>query len=331
MRKDPTARALALLSLLQTHRLWSSTELADRLDTTERTVRRDVDRLRELGYPVDATSGKHGGYRLQAGAHLPPLVLDDDEAVAVAIGLSLATKAAISGMEETSLRALATIERLLPHRLRRRVSAVHAHVAILDAVSAAGAVDPGTLSVLAAACRDGESIRFDYRRGDGMDSRRLVDPHQLVSTDGRWYLVAWDQQRADWRTFRLDRIRAPRPVGGRFAPREIPGGDAGAFVAGALASMPRPHAGILSIAASPEALADALRWADHTVLEPGASGCRVEIRGDDLPWLTWVVARIALVAPVTVESPVELHDAVRELGARLAGPPPPRAATARQN
>lgn len=311
-----------MLTLLQTHRLWSGDELARRLDVTERTVRRDADRLRDLGYPVASTPGKHGGYRLEAGAHLPPLVLDDDETIAIAVGLRHAAQAAVAGMEDTSLRALTKIEQLLPHRLRRRVSAMHASVSSLTPLAhepTGGAIASDALSVLAAACRDCEHVRFEYRRGDGEASRRLVQPHRLVSSEHRWYLVAWDHDRQDWRTFRVDRMGPPRAVGSHFTPGEVPGGDAAAFVAAALATMPRPHSGTLAVGAAPDALAGALSWADHTVLAEDRGSCRVEIRGDDLAWLTWVVARIAMVAPVTVEAPTELADAVHRLGARLGG------------
>lgn len=240
MRNDPTRRALRLLSLLQSRRLWRSAELAERLGVTERTVRRDVDRLRDLGYPVDATPGSYGGYRLAAGAHLPPLLFDDDEAVAVAVGLRAAAGAAISGIEDTSVRALAKIEKLLPSHLRRRVSALHASVVSLRRAHGDDeVVDPDALSVLASACRDHELVRFDYERPDGDDSHRLVEPHQLVSAGRRWYLVAWDRRRADWRTFRLDRLSRARPVGGRFPPRDIPGGDGAAYFAASVASIPR--------------------------------------------------------------------------------------------
>lgn len=191
MRNDPTGRALQLLSLLQTHRLWRGAELAERLDVTERTVRRDVDRLRDLGYPVDATPGSDGGYRLAAGAHLPPLVFDDDEAVAVVVGLRAAAGAAIAGIEDTSVQALAKVEQAMPDRLRRRVSALDGSVVSLRrAHGDGGIVDPETLSVLASACRGHEEVRFDYQRRDGDDSRRLVEPHQLLSAGRLWYLIA---------------------------------------------------------------------------------------------------------------------------------------------
>jgi predicted DNA-binding transcriptional regulator YafY len=266
MRNDPTGRALQLLSLLQTQRFWGSAELAARLEITERTVRRDVDRLRALGYPVDSTPGKYGGYRLEAGADLPPLVVDDDEAVAIAVGLRYAAHAAIDGIEETSLRALTKIESLLPHRLRRRVSALHSNVSSTRRSADDEVVDPEALSVLAAACRDGEHVRVDYRRRDGESSSRLLEPHRLVTSGRRWYLVAWDTDRRDWRTFRLDRLRRPRPTTVRFTPRDIPGGDAATFVARSVAAASLTREVTLALGAPAAAFEAPLRWIDHTVL-----------------------------------------------------------------
>ena len=322
MRKDPTGRALQLLSLLQTHRLWRGAELAERLEVTERTVRRDVDRLRALGYPVDATSGTEGGYRLATGAHVPPLVLDDDEAVAVAVGLRYAAEAAIGGMEESSLRALTKIEQLLPDRLRRRVSALHSSVTSMRWTADEDVVDPEALSVLAVACRDREEVRFDYQRRDGEDSRRLVEPHQLVTAGRRWYLVAWDQRRNDWRTFRLDRLREPRLAGGHFTPREIPGGDAASFVATSVGSIPRHHEATLAVNAAFAELEDVLRWVDHIPLEMEAESCLIQIRSEDLGRLAMAIARIALTAPVAVIEPAELADTVRQLATHLTVSPP---------
>lgn len=323
MRKDPTGRALQLLSLLQTHRWWRGAELAERLEITERSVRRDVDRLRELGYPVDATSGKHGGYRLATGAHLPPLVLDDDEAVAVAVGLRYAAEAAIGGMEDASLRALTTIEQLLPHRLRRRVSTLHSSVTSMRRPAEDDVVDPEALSVLAAACRDREGVRFDYRRPDGTSSRRLVQPHQLVTAGRRWYLVAWDQGRDGWRTFRLDRLQAPRPIGSHFAPRPIPGGDAASFVAGSIGSGPREQEATIAVDAPLATLTGVFRFVDHTLLETRADSCVVQIRSEDLGRLAMTVARIALTAPVAVIEPADLADVVGQLARNLPRAPVP--------
>ena len=314
MRNDPTGRALQLLSMLQTHRLWRGAELAARLEVTERTVRRDVDRLRDLGYPVHASPGSDGGYRLAAGAHLPPLVLVDDEAVAVAVGLRAAAGAAIGGIEDTSVRALAKIEQVLPDRLRRRVSALHASVVSLRwAHGDDEIVDPDALSVLASACRDHEEVRFDYRRRDGDDSRRLVQPHQLVTAGRRWYLVAWDVRRNDWRTFRLDRLSSARMAGGRFTPREIPGGDGAAFVASSIASMPRALEALVAVGVPYEQVADTLAWVDHTPIETEAESCTIRLRSDKLDRLVMAVVRLALRAPVRVVEPRTVADEVAAL------------------
>lgn len=317
MRNGPTGRALHLLSLLQTHRFWPGAELAERLDVTQRTVRRDVDRLRELGYPVDAAAGKYGGYRLAAGAHLPPLLLDDDEAVAVAVGLRYAAEAAIDGIGETAVRALTKIELLLPSRLRRRVSALHTNVTSMRRPAESDTIDSEALSVLAAACRDGEHVRFDYLRGDGERSARHVEPHQLVIAGRRWYLVAWDTERRDWRTFRLDRMRAPRSVGGRFAAHEVPGGDVEAFAAASLGSTPRHEQARLVIDAPFAEVEPVLRFIEHTPITLEAARSVVEIRSEDLGRLAMAVARIALTAPVTVVEHTELAATVHQLASHL--------------
>jgi predicted DNA-binding transcriptional regulator YafY len=312
MPNNPTGRALELLSLLQSHRLWGSAELAARLEVTERTVRRDVDRLRELGYPVDAEPGRHGGYRLAAGTHLPPLILGDDEAVAVAIGLRHAAEAAIEGMEDTALRALTKIEQLLPHRLRRRVSALHASVALPRRPGGDDRIDPESLSVLAAACRDHECVRLGYRRDDGEVSSRLVEPHHLVAAGRRWYLVAFDHLRHDWRTLRLDRIRDPRAAGRHFEPRALPGGDAAAMVAVA----PMQTATVVIHVPFAE-VADTMRWVDHTALALAGDRSTVLIRSEDVGRLSMAVARIALAAPITVLDPPALAESVRRLAGHL--------------
>ncbi|MFH8977469.1 helix-turn-helix transcriptional regulator [Streptomyces sp. NPDC017890] len=227
---ETSARLLRLLSLLQAHRDWSGADLADRLGVSPRTVRRDVDRLRELGYPVNASPGTGGGYQLGAGAELPPLLLDDDEAVAVAVGLRTAAGQGIEGIGETSVRALAKLEQVLPNRLRRRVSALNAFTVPMLRGPRSSAVDPGVLAELAHLCRDGERLRFAYRGHDGTDSRRTVEPYRLVCSERRWYLVAFDIDRAAWRTFRVDRITPKPPHGPRFVPREPPAEDLAAYV-----------------------------------------------------------------------------------------------------
>lgn len=231
---DTSARLLRLLSLLQSRPDWAGAELAARLEVTGRTLRRDVARLRDLGYPVRATPGVAGGYRLAAGATLPPLLLDDDEAVAVVLSLRTATSHTVTGIAETSLRALAKLERLLPARLRQRTAALR--LATVPLASPAPTVDPDVLTVIAVACQDLCGITFGYRGRDGSAGPRTVEPHRLVHTGRRWYLVARDRDRDDWRTFRADRIHDPRPTGTRFTPRDPP--DAAAFVADSVAAAP---------------------------------------------------------------------------------------------
>jgi predicted DNA-binding transcriptional regulator YafY len=234
---ETSARLLRLLSLLQAHRDWSGADLADRLGVTTRTIRRDVDRLRELGYPVDAAPGVAGGYRLGAGAVLPPLLLDDDEAVAIAIGLSTAAGGTVAGIEETSLRALAKLEQVLPSRLRHRVNALQSITVPLSA-PAGPTVDPALLTAIAAACRAKEGVRFGYAGRDGATVTKRVEPYRLVHTGRRWYLLAFDTGRDDWRIFRVDRIEAPLSPGPRFIPRALPAEDISAYVSQAVSSAP---------------------------------------------------------------------------------------------
>jgi predicted DNA-binding transcriptional regulator YafY len=217
---ETSARLLRLLSLLQARRDWTSAELASRLGVATRTIRNDVDRLRRLGYPVDARPGVAGGYRLGTGGALPPLLLDDEEAVAVAIGLRTAASGSIAGIEETSVRALAKLQQVLPARLRHRVSAFQSYA--LPMPSPGPQVDPDVLTVIASACRDHQRLPFDYRTHSGAARRRSVEPYRLVNDRRRWYLVAWDLDRDDWRTFRVDRIEPRTPTGPRFAPRPLP-------------------------------------------------------------------------------------------------------------
>jgi len=314
---DPTARALRLLSLLQTYKFWSGEELAAQLEVSPRTLRRDVDRLRELGYAVDATTGANGGYRQAAGAHLPPLLLDDDEAVAIAVGLRAAAGASIEGIEDTSVRALAKLEQVLPDRLRRRVNAVHTNVSSMHWGVDTATVDANALAVLALACRDNEQVRFGYRRRDGDEAQRLVEPHNLVSAGRRWYLVAWDVRREDWRTFRLDRLDAPRLGGIRFRPRELPATNAAAFVAASIAAMPVPFEATIIATGPVAAVRSLVRHANAKVEAMNDTNCRVLIRSDSRPWLITVVALLATEFDVAVEEPADLLADVTRLGLRL--------------
>ena len=225
---ETSARLLRLLSLFQSQRYWSGTELAERLEVTARTLRRDVDKLRSLGYPVNSTSGTAGGYQLGAGARLPPLLLDDEEAIAVAVGLRTAASGTVTGIAEASVRALTKVQQVLPARLRRRIAALHSFIEPLAYTGPV--VDSEVLALIAGACRDCEKLRFRYRARDGAASEREVEPHRLVHTGRRWYLAAWDEDRSNWRTFRVDRIEQ-RPVPGqRFTPRAAPDGDFAAYV-----------------------------------------------------------------------------------------------------
>ena len=218
-----THRLLRLLSLLQTRSHWSGPELATTLEVHPRTLRRDIDKLRELGYPVHASSGIAGGYALRPGKALPPLLLDDEEALAVAITLRTAAAGSVGGIEETALRALIKLEQVMPARLRRRTDALRAAVVPLEPHGPT--VDAALLATLATACRDQLRVAFDYQDGRGQASSRMVEPQGVAHASQRWYLVAWDPARDDWRIFRLDRIAGPATTGAHFAPRPSPGGE----------------------------------------------------------------------------------------------------------
>lgn len=227
-----SSRLLRVLSLLQTRSHWTGPELADRLEVHPRTLRRDIDRLRQLGYPIHASSGVAGGYAFRAGQSLPPLLLDDDEALAVAIALQIAAAGTVSGVEESSLRALVKLEQVMPSRLRRRTNALRS--AIVPVQRIGPTIDAGVLASLATACRDQLQVGFSYRDLRGQASVRTVEPHGLVHTGNHWYLVAWDPARDDWRTFRIDRVQGAPRTGAHFAPRPAPSGDLRAYVTGAM-------------------------------------------------------------------------------------------------
>ena len=317
---DPTTRVLQLLNLMQTHRFWPGADLAERLGVSERTLRRDIERLRDLGYLVDATPGVAGGYRLAAGNHLPPLLLDDEEAIAIAVGLRAAAGASIEGIEEASVRAMAKLEQVLPDRLRRRVRALHTNVVSLRWTGpgdGAVSIDPETLALLSQTCRDHEQLQFDYRRRDGESSRRLTEPHQLVSAGRRWYLVAWDVRREDWRTFRLDRLSEPRRAGPRFVPRRLPATDAATFVSEGLHSMPTRHTAVVHVSGPIGPVRAATRYIGGEVEELAEDQCRVRLRADSIEWMAVTVAEIALAADVRLEGEPELTDALTLIAARL--------------
>lgn len=315
MSVPTSSRLLALLSLLQQRREWSGPELADRLEVGPRTIRRDVDKLRGLGYPIEAAPGVAGGYRLGAGADLPPLLLDDAEAVAVAVGLRTAASGSIGGIEETSVRALAKLEQLLPDRLRRRVQALG------DTTSAfqidGPRIDADLLATLASACRDRVRLRFGYGAKDGTQSSRETEPHAVVHSGWRWYLVAWDLDREDWRTFRIDRI-AGRPVaGGRARAREIPGGDPAAFVQRSIrqGDQVTPVPGRIRVRAGAEAVAARVPASRATVEPDGDDACIVTTTGGwSRPFLVWMAL---LDLELEVLGPPELAAEARTIATRL--------------
>jgi predicted DNA-binding transcriptional regulator YafY len=329
---NTSARTLRLLSLLQARRFWPGGELAGRLEVSPRTLRRDVDRLRELGYPIHAQPGAAGGYQLAAGTALPPLVLDDEEAVALAIGLRSATQSSVEGIAESSVRALAKVVQVMPSRLRRRVEA-------LDAVTVPAHwespvqpdIDPGILTTVALACRDSERIRFGYTAAGGERSGRHVEPHRLVLLGRRWYLVGYDLTRHDWRTFRLDRLTAPHGDGTRFRPRTLPtavghragqeSAAAAAFVRAGIKNAANIYQVEILVDAPAELVRERIgRWS--AVEEIGAARCRVRTTADSLDWPIMALGVVA--ADFKVISPPELLDRVLDWGRRFSQAQPAR-------
>ncbi|MFI7403427.1 helix-turn-helix transcriptional regulator [Streptomyces sp. NPDC049541] len=315
MTTDTPARLLQLLSLLQTPREWPGGELAERLGVSRRTVRRDIDRLRELGYPVQATLGAEGGYRLVAGKAMPPLVLDDEEAVAIAVGLRAGAGHALEGVDEASVRALAKLEQVLPSRLRHRVSTLQAATTPLTSGDGAS-IAPETLTVMASTVAGHERLRFAYRAGDGTESRRLTEPYRLVSTGRRWYLVAYDLDRADWRTFRVDRVSDPFATGARFAPRELPTGNAAEYLRRSMQRHQESYDFEVTFAAPAETVATRIPSWLGTPDPIDEHTCRLRARTSDAA--DWLAVRLALLGhEFTVREPPELVASVRELGERL--------------
>ncbi len=297
---------LQLLSLLQTHRYWPGGELAGRLEVSPRTVRRDVDRLRELGYPVRSERGSGGGYQLQAGAALPPLLLDDEEAVAIAVGLATAAGGPVAGIEETAVRALTKLVQVMPPRLRRRVDALQA--ATTTGLFTGPTVDAAALTVLAQACRDGERVRFTYAPRGREPALRTVDPHRLVALGRRWYVLSWDVERHDWRSFRVDRLTGPEPTGARFLPRAVPGGDAAAYVRASFDAAPTRYDVRVLVRAPAEDVRRAVaQWG--AVEEVDATACTLRMGVDDLRWPLMLLAGVG--APFEVHGPPELDGLLR--------------------
>jgi predicted DNA-binding transcriptional regulator YafY len=302
-----SGRLLRLLSLLQARRDWSGEALAERLEVSPRTVRRDVDRLRELGYPVRASKGPDGGYRLDAGSELPPLLFDDEQAVAVAVALQTAT-ATVSGIEDAALRALATVRQVMPSRLRHRVDALRITPVRKD--GSRSTVDAERLMAIGAAVRAREVLRFDY---EGRETPRRAEPHHVVTWGGRWYLVAWDLERSDWRTFRVDRMRPRTPTGPRFTPRELPAPDVASYISRQFTRTRWPCEGtaIVSLPAK-----DVARWLDSEALveELGPDRCRVTT--GSWSWTGLAVTLGLFEVDLEIVGPEELRQAAAVLATR---------------
>jgi len=311
-------RLLRLLSLLQSRREWSGRELADRLGVTERTVRRDVARLRSLDYPVTGTTGTAGGYRLGPGTTLPPLLLDDDEAIAVALGLVSAANGGVSGMADSSMSALAKLEQVLPARLRPQLAAVGSAA---EAIPHRGLpqVDPGVLAVLARCCRNHEIVAFDYYGRQREPTSRRVEPHQLLTLASRWYLLAFDPSRDDWRIFRVDRIVEVSPALHRFTPRVLPAADGASYLVESFVSAQYRHSVRLTVQAPAAVVTSTFEGVVRGIVEPaGPSSCVVRFSADTPALLLTQVAAIAAVAAFSVEqaSP-ETAAVIAEVGDRL--------------
>ncbi|MGN2639366.1 helix-turn-helix transcriptional regulator [Nocardia takedensis] len=314
---ETSARLLRLLSLLQMPRDWSGGDLADRLGVSTRTVRRDVDRLRELGYPVDAVQGT-AGYRLAAGSALPPLLLDDDEALAVAVGLRTTTGGTVVGFEDSALRALTKLEQVMPSRLRHRLRGLQRSLVRVEA--SAPRVEPERLLAVSDACHRHERLRFDYTDLRGRQSTKDVEPHTVVNFNRHWYLVAWDPTPADWRSYRMDRLRPRTPTGPRFTPRPPPEGDVVVYLSNQLSSRAWPHRATVTLHRSAAELADRV-WPGMGVLEAvDDSSCLLHV-GADTPWaLGWMITSID--TDFTVTEPPELVEQIRTLARRCAAATP---------
>jgi predicted DNA-binding transcriptional regulator YafY len=312
---DTTTRALDLLSLLQSHRHWSSRELADRLGVTDRTLRRDIDRLRELGYQIDAARGAVGGYRLVAGTGLPPLLLTDDEGVAIAVGLRSQAAAGLRGWEHTTLSALAKIEQVLPPALRRRIEALQTHTTM--APGDGPAVDADLLAQLALSCRDSERIRFGYTAATGQESARSVEPHLLVPQGRRWYLLAWDLGRDDWRTFRLDRIGSLLQTRVLFPPRGLGAEEAAALVARSVSHVESTYTATVVLQLPLADTRALLGWWARDAAARGSDSTAWPLVSDHLAGLATALLWIPDDVPFTIETSEEVLAFLRARAVRF--------------
>lgn len=310
---ETSARLLRLLGLLQTPRDWAGTELAQRLEVDVRTVRRDIQKLRDLGYPVHATAGA-AGYRLGAGTKLPPLLLDEEEAVAIAVGLRTAASGTVSGIQETSLRALAKLEQVLPSRVRHRVNVLHSVTVTVPATGST--VDPDVLTAVAGACRHNERIRFEYQSHDGAGSVRDVEPHRLVHTGRRWYLVGWDTDRRDWRTYRVDRIRPRIPTGPRFTPRQAPDVDLAGYLSRGVSTAPYRYHARITLYAPAETAAERIPPTVGVIEAVDQHTCLLRTGSNSLDEIAVYVALFGF--RFRIDHPPELITHIRDLTARLS-------------
>ncbi|MGC4955766.1 helix-turn-helix transcriptional regulator [Actinomadura citrea] len=307
-----TERVLRLLGLLQRRPSWTAADLAAELGVTDRSVRRDVERLRALGYPVHATAGVGGGYRLGAGTRLPPLLLDDEEAIATAVSLRMASGGTVAGAGDAALRALAKLDQVMPPRLRAEVRAVHGATDTL--VGPGVQIDAELLVTLARACRDAVRVRFRYPGRDGGDRERTVEPVRMVATGRRWYLMAWDADRDGWRTFRLDRMSEAVATTWRFRPREHP--DPVAYVQRAVTEAPYRHLARIRVHAGPEEVRALVPPQVGRVEDDHDGWCVLVVGGADLDALAVHVARLGF--EMEVLEPAALREAAARLARRLA-------------
>jgi predicted DNA-binding transcriptional regulator YafY len=322
-----TSRTLELLSLLQSHRHWSARELVDRLGVSDRTLRRDVERLRELGYGIESARGSAGGYRLEAGTGLPPLLLTDDEGVAIAVGLRSQATAGLRGAEHTTLSALAKIEQVLPPALRRRIDALQSHAAIGSGGREPGRdgsgrpapeVDAELLGLLALGCRDSERLRFRYTDASGEASSRVVEPYRLVPVARRWYLLAWDREREDWRTFRLDRMSDVFQTRVHFEPRALTDEDARARVEAALRWRSQSVTARVIVEMPKAALTDYLGWYGRDVVAIDAEHCAWPLEANAVENLLMALMWIPRGVAYRVEGPPEVMEFLAAQAERFA-------------
>ncbi|MBG6216675.1 putative DNA-binding transcriptional regulator YafY [Arthrobacter sp. CAN_A6] len=310
---ETSARLLHLLSLLQMRREWTGPALAVRMEVTERTVRRDIGKLRTLGYPIQASPGVAGGYQLGAGAQLPPLLLDDDEALAVAIGLTAVTASPVAGVGEASVRALTKLEQVLPSRLRPKFAGLRSAVTRMAAASTP--VSPEILTALSAAITERRCVAFRYERNDGESSHRLVEPYRLVDTGRRWYLVAWDATRQDWRTFRVDRCRSVPVQRMRFLPRPLPAADLAKYVQQSITRSPYLYDAVIRFRAP---LADVQQRIPPDIAELEADGEQHTILRAGFDSLNYPLAHLAaLDLDFEILEPPLMREQARQLASRL--------------